>query len=98
MPFEIEKAVDEYKLPIIGAYTVVNKAICVPVALSRYWPPALKTRIENGTASAIHVPFIQAPLYNAIDQFSHDTLPKGGGLGIYDSDLSPLGHPVDGKV
>jgi MTH538 TIR-like domain (DUF1863) len=84
VPFEIEKAVDAYKLPIIVAYTVFSKAIRNPSALTSYWPPALKTRIDNGTASAIHVPFKQAPLYDAIDQFSHGNLPKGGGLGIYD--------------
>lgn len=84
VPFEIEKAVDSYQIPIIVAYTVFSSAIRNPNALSGYWPSALKTRIENGTASAIHVPFKQAPLYAAIEQFSHDSLPKGGGLGIYD--------------
>jgi hypothetical protein len=83
VPFEIEKAVDEYKIPIIVAYTVVGNAIRDASAHSGYWPPALKTRIDNGTASAIHVPFRQAPLYDAIGQFSHDNLPKGG-LVIYD--------------
>lgn len=84
VPFEIEKAVDAYGLPIICAYTGVSTAIRNPIALSGYWPLALKTRIEGKTASAIHVPFKQAPLYTAIDQFSHDNLPNGGGLGIYD--------------
>jgi MTH538 TIR-like domain (DUF1863) len=84
VPFEIEKAVDEYKIPIIVAYTVFTDAIRDPGALSGHWPAALKTRIENGTANAIHVPFKQAPLYAAIDQFSHENPPKGGGMGIYD--------------
>ena len=84
VPFEVEKAVDVYKIPIIVAYTVFGKAIRNPRALAGYWPLALKTRIDNGMANAIHVPFKQAPLYNAIDQFSHDNLPRGGGLGIYD--------------
>ncbi len=83
VPFEIEKAVDTYKIPIIVAYTVFSSAIRNPSALSAYWPPALKTRINDGTANAIHVPFKQAPLYDAIGQFSPDSLPKGGGLGIY---------------
>jgi hypothetical protein len=83
VPFEIEKAVDVYNIPIIVAYTVFINAIRKPSALSGYWPSALKTRIENGTARAIHVPFKQAPLYDAIDQFSHDQLPSGRGLGIY---------------
>ncbi len=84
IPFEIEKAVDAYGLPIIVAYTVFDKAIRNPSVLSGYWPYALKSRIENGTASAIHIPFKQSPIYDAIDQFSHDKLPTGGGLGIYD--------------
>ena len=83
VPFEIEKAIDTYGIPIIVAYTVYKNAIRNPTALSDYWPPALKTRINNGTASAIHVPFKQAPLYDAIGQFSHENLPNGGGLGIY---------------
>jgi len=86
VPFEIEKAVDAYGIPIIVAYTVFSSAIHKPSAFSGYWPPALKVRIENGTASAIHVPFKQAPLYDAIDQFSHESLPKGGGLGIYSNE------------
>jgi MTH538 TIR-like domain (DUF1863) len=83
VPFEIEKAVDAYQIPIIVGYTVFTNAIRNPKALSAYWPTALKTRIEKGTASAIHVPFKQAPLNDAIDQFSHRNLPKGDGLGIY---------------
>jgi len=84
VPFEVERAADEYKIPIIVAYTFFDKAIRNPIALSEYWPPALKIRIDNGTANAIHVPFKQAPLYDAIDQFSHEKLPNGAGLGIYD--------------
>lgn len=83
VPFEIEQAIDQYKIPLIVAYTVFTDAIRNPSALAGYWPYALKTRIDNGTASAIHIPFKQAPLYEAIDQFSHDNLPLGGGLGIY---------------
>jgi len=84
VPFEVETAIDGYRIPIIVAYTVFSNAIRNPRALSGYWPPALKSRIDNRTASAVHVPFKQAPLYAAIDQFSHDNLPNGGGLGIYD--------------
>jgi hypothetical protein len=83
VPFEIEKAVDEYRIPIIIAYTVFGNAIRNPAALAGYWPPALKARIDNRTASAIHIPFKQAPLFNAIDQFSFNRLPNGGPLGIY---------------
>jgi len=83
VPFEVEMAVDLYKIPIIVAYTLYTDAIRNPSAVPGYWPAALKTRIGNGTAKAIHVPFKQAPLYDAIGQFSHDNLPNGG-LVIYD--------------
>ena len=65
------------------AYTVFDQAIRNPSALAKYWPPALTSRINNGTASAIHIPFKQAPIYDAIEQFSHEKMPLGGGLGFY---------------
>jgi hypothetical protein len=83
VPLEIEKAIDAYELPIIVAYTVYISAIRNPSALSGYWPPALASRISDGSAKAIHIPFKQAPLHDAIGQFTHDNLPLGGGLGIY---------------
>ena len=86
VPFEIEKAVDTYGIPIIVAYTVYTDAIRDPEALASYWPAALSIRIKNGSASAIHVPFREAPIYDAIEQFSHQKLPIGGGLGIYSND------------
>lgn len=84
VPFEIEKAVDTYGIPIIVTYTALDQAVRNPNALADYWPPALASRIKNGTASAIHIPFKQTPIYDAIEQFSHNKLPIGGGLGIYD--------------
>jgi hypothetical protein len=84
VPFEIEQAVDSYEIPIIAAYTVFNTAIRKPRALSNYWPSALTVRIDNGTASVIHIPFRKLALMDAISQFSHESLPNGKGLGIYD--------------
>lgn len=86
VPFEIEQAVDKYQIPIIAAYTVYDKPIRKPNVLSRYWPAALERRINNGTASAIHVPFKKAAILDAISQFSHNTLPSGGGLGFYNDE------------
>ena len=83
IPFEIAKAVDDYQIPIVVAYTGVSSKIWVPSVFAGCWPAALATRINNGTASAIHVPFKQAPIFDAIEGFSHENLPKGGGLGIY---------------
>jgi len=84
VPFEIEKAVDSYKIPIIAAYTGYKTPIRNPTALKALWPSALASRINNGTASVIHIPFKKAALMDAISQFSHNNPPKGNGLGIYD--------------
>lgn len=83
VPFEIAKAVDDYQIPIVVAYTGVSSKIWNPSAFAGWWPAALITRISNGTASAIHVPFRQSPIFDAIEGFSHENLPKGAGLGIY---------------
>ena len=38
----------------------------------------LASRIRNGTAHVIHVPFKQEPLADAVSQFSFDSLPTSG--------------------
>jgi hypothetical protein len=83
VPFEIEKAVDTYKLPIIATYTGYSTPIRKPAELKKHWPSALATRINNGTANVIHIPFKKAALLDATSQFSHNALPKNGGLGFY---------------
>lgn len=83
VPFEIEKAIDKYEIPIIAAYTVYDNPIRNPKALAMYWPPALSSRINNETAHVIHVPFRKEALKSAISQFSHTNFPNGNGLGIY---------------
>lgn len=95
VPFEIEKAVDVYKIPIIVAYTGLGMPIRDPSALRAFWPTALATRVANGTASAIHIPFKKAALMDAISQFSHNALPKGGALGIY-SDEAYINFGIQG--
>ncbi len=82
IPFEIAYAVDNCGIPIIAAYTEYDR-ILNPRGLQSLWPAALKARIENNTANVIHIPFKQAPLIDAVDQFNVNNLPKGGGLGIY---------------
>jgi Thoeris protein ThsB, TIR-like domain len=83
VPFEIEKAVDMYELPIIAAYTFCSGPVRNPQALSAYWPQALAERIEWGVANVIHIPFKKEALKDAISQFTHDSPPNGTGLGIY---------------
>jgi hypothetical protein len=86
VPFEIRYAIEDCKLPIIAAYTVYDKPIYNPSALSGYWPSALKMRIDNGTAGVIHIPFRKEPIRDAIGQFDHNNFPKNGGLGFYSAD------------
>lgn len=85
--WEIEKAVDYYKLPIIVAYPGYSR-IGSPEELSYKWPRALAERIENGRAHCIHIPFNKGPILDAICQFSvvNAKYPKGGALGRYSND------------
>jgi len=75
VPFEIEQAVDNYGLPIIATYTKCEW-ILNPGQLSGLWPKALADRINNRTARVIHIPFKKDPIAAAIDQFTHNSLPK----------------------
>jgi hypothetical protein len=85
VPFEIAKAIDNYEIPIIAAYTDYCPVL-EPAKFWPLWPKALADRINNKTASVIHIPFKKAPLLDAIGQFSHNKLPKGGSLGHYGRD------------
>ncbi|MEQ9886701.1 TIR domain-containing protein [Pectobacterium zantedeschiae] len=70
LSYEIEKAVDTYELPLICAYTDLNQML-VPSAWSNRWPLALKDRIENGSARAIHIPFKKLALLDALTHTVH---------------------------
>jgi hypothetical protein len=91
VPFEIQQAIDEYKIPIIAAYVATygtilspNPPIFNPSTLASLWPNTLSTRINTGTAHVIHIPFKKAPIAAAIEQFDINKYPLGGGLGWYD--------------
>jgi hypothetical protein len=77
VPFEISEAVDDYQLPIIAVYPGVE-AILNPAAYTNLWPPALASRITNGTAKVIHIPFKQAVVDAAIRQFNLSNKPATG--------------------
>lgn len=76
VPFEIEKAVDDYGLPIIAVYPGQGR-IFNPPALSRLWPRDLASRINNGVARVIHIPFKQVVIDTAIRQFHLNNMPSG---------------------
>jgi hypothetical protein len=82
LTYEIEQAVDNYKIPLICVYTGYN-TINKPNKLSKRWPNALTERINNGTADAIHVAFKKEILLTAINQFSVNNQSPGGSLIIY---------------
>ena len=69
LSFEIEKAVDVYELPLIIAYPGFKSIFNVESHRS-VWPIALRSRIDDGTARAIHVPFKKEPILDAIGQFT----------------------------
>jgi hypothetical protein len=88
VPFEIRYAVDECEIPIIAAYPGFQYVLPSPPSpgfpgveswrsLPR-WPTALRVRVENGTARILHVPFKQAPLADAVQQFTYANLPEDG--------------------
>jgi hypothetical protein len=86
VPFELGYAVDNCEIPIIAAYTEIETPIYRPSlssAFAVYWPEALASRIANGAAHVIHIPFRKETIRAAIGQFGPQELPKGGGLGWY---------------
>ena len=82
LSYEIEKAVDFYKIPLICVY-VGYDTIYAPKELSNRWPNSLTARINNGTANAIHVAFKKEILLTAINQFSVNGGSPGGSLVTY---------------
>ncbi|MGY4174965.1 hypothetical protein ACVIHH_000256 [Bradyrhizobium sp. USDA 4518] len=84
VPFEIGYAVDSCKIPIIVTY-VGYDWITGPAELRDLWPPALASRIGNGTVRAIHIPFKQRAIDDAIRQFHHNNMPTNS-LNYYTAD------------
>ena len=84
VPFEISYAIDSCTIPIIAAYPGYDY-IQAPADLASFWPYALAERIQNGVARAIHIPFRQAPMTDAIGQFTPDA-PPNGSLSYYSRD------------
>lgn len=77
VPFEIVYAVENCGLPIIAAYTDYD-GIIAPAELRRLWPPVLASRIDNGSAKVIHIPFKKPAIDDAIGQFNLTNRPPHG--------------------
>jgi len=93
VPFEIGYAVDHCKIPIIVTYTGYDW-ILAPIQLRPLWPPAFANRVANSTTRAIHIPFKQRVIDEAIRQFDYDNLPSTA-LSYYTAETHrSLGVPV----
>lgn len=82
LSYEIEQAVDIYKIPLICVYTGCE-TIDKPKELSKRWPDVLTKRINNRTADAIHIAFKKEILLTAISQFSVNNKSPQGSLVTY---------------
>ena len=69
LSYEIEQALDVYKLPLIIAYPDYS-GICNVDALSDLWPKTLAERINKPDVEAIHIAFAKAPILDAINRFT----------------------------
>lgn len=85
VPYEISYAVDKCEIPIIATYPGKG-VIRNPNALSDLWPAALSSRILNGSAHVIHIPFNRRVIDSAIKQFGPNSLPRSGELGFYNDE------------
>ena len=68
LSYEIEQAVDVFKIPLIIAYPGYSYILNVD-SHSSVWPKALRDRIDGRMIEAIHIPFKKQPILAAINQF-----------------------------
>lgn len=67
--YEIRRAVDDYKIPLIIAYPGQN-TMTDPSSLANvrsWWPAALRMRIHLEKGFFLHVPFMKEPLRKAME-------------------------------
>lgn len=86
LSYEIEMAVDYYKIPLIITY-VDYRVIANPYALCTRWPLVLSDRMSKSGTAGIHIPFIRDIVLMAINQFSPSNLPNGNGDSVYVEDV-----------
>ncbi len=84
LSYEIEQAVDNYKLPLIITY-VDYQVVLQPWLLSPYWPDALASRIRSMQGHMIHIPFAKYPLMDAIPRFTVTGEKPAGVYAFYDA-------------
>ena len=82
LSYEIQQAIDVYKIPLIIAYPGYS-AIFDVGALAAMWPKALVERIDNPETKAIHVAFQKEPILDAINQFTVNSNSLTNGRNYY---------------
>ncbi|GIP29129.1 hypothetical protein J23TS9_42590 [Paenibacillus sp. J23TS9] len=82
LTYEIEQAIDTYKIPLIIAYPEYSSILHVE-SLSNLWPKALADRINSTGIEAIHIPFAKDCILNAITRFHVNGEHLSGGKDYY---------------
>lgn len=82
LSYEIEQAIDTYKIPLIIAYPGYS-AIWGVNGLSTLWPKALADRINNDDTAAIHIAFAKDCILDAITRFHVNGEPLSNGKNYY---------------
>ncbi|TYC84476.1 hypothetical protein FXB42_11960 [Acetobacterium wieringae] len=86
LSYEIEQAIDYYKIPLIIAYPAYSAIWSVDSDLSAMWPTALSSRIDKVGIEAIHVGFKKDPIMGAIQQFTVNGKHLSNGRNFYTRD------------
>lgn len=69
--WEIEQAVETYKLPIIVAYVGLSTMNSCILGFYKNWlPNKLREYVDNNTAKVAHIPFLQFKIGAAINYYS----------------------------
>ena len=85
LSYEIEQAIDNYKIPLIIAYPEYSSILNVD-ALSNLWPKAFANRINKSGTAAIHIAFKKDCILDAVSQFSVNGKPLNNGKNHYSRD------------
>ena len=86
LSYEIEQAIDNYKIPLIIAYPEYSVICKVDDDLADIWPTALSTRIDLAGTEAIHIGFKKEPIMNAIPRFTINGEHLSNGRNVYSRD------------
>ncbi|MGO4699542.1 TIR domain-containing protein [Paenibacillus sp. 2TAB26] len=85
LSYEIEQAIDTYKIPLIIAYPEFSSILNVE-SHSDIWPKALAERINNTGVEAIHIAFAKDCIMDAITRFHVNGEHLSDGKNYYNRD------------